>query len=404
MIMDLKKRLAELDRLTRKKPSGTGITEVAARPPGDGNSVGELGLQTVSTPFGPCYFRDHEDPVPRARGRLPDLGGFLSRQGAGGLKDTDVLFLDTETTGLAGGTGTLVFLVGASRWRGNTFHTRQFFLHDPAGEAALLQQLHRLAGGFRAVATFNGASFDLPLLRTRALLNRLDPPWDEMECWDLLVPARRLWGRRLPDCRQQTVERQVCDLERGGADILGQLIPQIWFDFLHQGRIGDLPRVFYHNRRDMTGLGHIFGKVVAQARTLAAGRPGRETSWWDAWSLGRIAEMRGQTDLSIKWLGKARLLAEEGAAEAFADPRFVADALRILKRSGNWKVVAAVIDRALDCGRNDWWLHREAAILYEHRLPDLDRARRHAQAAGDEHRLLRLRRKIKSRKRREEAQ
>ena len=128
-----------------------------------------------------------------------------------GLRWCDIVFLDVETTGLAGGTGTLVFLVGVAWWTADgALEVRQLFLPGPGREAPLLAELARVAARFRVVATYNGASFDLPLLRTRARLARRRDPFRHLVSWDLLVAARRCWGRRLPDCRQQTIETTVC--------------------------------------------------------------------------------------------------------------------------------------------------------------------------------------------------
>lgn len=393
--MDLKKRLASLDRMTRRPQSATPEVREFSAGAAEEMATGLLGLETEATALGPCFFKDYRENLPLPAEPLPDFTGFLSRPGADIPGVSDILFLDTETTGLAGGTGTIAFLVGLSWWSAAQFHTRQYFLCGPAGEAALLQQLHKIASGFKAVATFNGASFDLPLLRTRALMNRLDHPWDHLHGWDLLVPARRLWGRQLDNCRQQTVESAVCGLGRGEQDIEGHLIPQTWFDFLQQGRPGGLVKVLYHNQRDMVGMGSIFLEMVALARRLNGAGPDREDDWHAAWALGRIAEARGDRALSGLWLTHACLAARQHCPAAFAEGRFVADALRILKRGGDWRLVENVIAWALDCGQNEWWLHREAAILYEHRLVDLERARGHALAAGDEHRLLRVLGKLK---------
>ena len=259
----------------------------------------------------------------------------------------------------------------------------------------MLKELHLLASRFKAVATFNGASFDLPLLRTRALLSRLEHPWDNLVSWDLLVPARRLWGRRLENCRQQSVEAGICNLWRDQRDIAGSLIPQTWFEFLQQGRWEDLLRVLYHNQRDMVGMAHIFNEVVSLARVVRNPDKAGKMDWYQAWALGRISENSLEVELSLNWFQQARLAAEM-VPGGFADKRFVADAVRVLKRGGDWAVVENVIACALENGQNDDWLHREAAILYEHRLVDLTRALHHARYAGEEHRLNRLLRKLET--------
>jgi hypothetical protein len=234
----------------------------------------------------------------------------------------------------------------------------------------MLTDLANLASRFEVLVTFNGASFDLPLLRTRSRLNRLDDPLAELVGWDLRVPGRRLWGHRLENCRQQTLEREVCGRQRLEGDIEGSRIPQVWFDFLSDGAPGLLPNVLTHNHRDMVGMGHLFLKVVeAAARIDGHSITSPEMTWDEAWVLGRICE---------------------APCLAISDQRFLSDAVRILKRGGDWKVVESLLEAGLSEGLNEPWIHREAAILYEHRLVDLARALDHALESGEDYRVQRL--------------
>lgn len=398
--MDLKKRLASLDRLTRKpeksllEPPGETLFG-----PGGGGEVAcaHLGLRAQSTPFGACYFRDLEDGLPPPAFPLPDFQGFLSQPGDGSLQPGEILFLDTETTGLAGGTGTMTFVVGVSWWEGKRLRTRQLFLVDPSGEPALLHTLHQLAAPFRSVVTYNGSSFDLPLLRTRALLNRMPHPWEDLLGWDLLVPSRRIWGRTLENCRQQTVEKQVGAVPRDQRDLPGHLIPQTWFDFLQGRDVQGVQRVLYHNWRDMAGMAAIFLDTVHWAGRLDQAGCHELQDAQLAWALGRIAERRRQTPASLRWMHQAWNLTRRQSA-ARDEERFCQDLVRILKRGGDWTLVENVIAWVLESGHNEPWVHREAAILYEHRLGNLERARHHALAAGDEYRLLRIKRRQRPRK------
>jgi hypothetical protein len=219
MTVDLKKRLAQFDRLSaRRPPRSAEENEGAARP---GTALNrdvavaaagrELGLVTRPEAGGTLWLRDHP-PLPDlpAPARLPLFEGIFTRSVPPDLQAGDLLFLDTETTGLAGGTGSLVFLVGCAWWEDQGFQVQQFFLPGPGCEPPLLAALGDLAARFRAVITFNGNVFDLPLLRTRALLARRQDPCGGLESLDLLPAARRLWGRRLANCRQQTLESEVC--------------------------------------------------------------------------------------------------------------------------------------------------------------------------------------------------
>jgi len=396
--MDLKKRLAELDRLSRRPgPSRESANKDLQRESSDlasirDSSLQELDLRETTTASGSVWIREYHDRMPGFGEPLPNLREFFSRPADFAPGPEDILFLDTETTGLAGGTGTIPFLVGVSWWKNSIFTTRQYFLPEPGHEVAMLRELHSLADGFRVVVTFNGASFDLPLLRTRARMNRLDNPLTGLLVWDLLVPARRLYGNRLQDCRQQTLEREICGLKREVGDIEGSLIPKVWFDFLATGRGGLVSRVMTHNHRDMLGMGRLFERVSTAARSLDQETgPARGLNWLDGWALGRICERRRDTPMALACLTAAVRAAPFEKALGMGDPRFLADVVRVLKRGGDWALVEWVIHQGLSAGVDEPWLHREAAILYEHRLVRPAKALDHALKSGEDHRIMRLR-------------
>lgn len=379
--MDLKRRLANLDRLTRKPASPAVLpvdTEVARR---------DLSLETETGPAGTVWLRRYRVPLPPPR-PLPALQGFFAQDPGPVTTSSDLLFLDTETTGLAGGTGTLPFMVGLAWWEHDDLVVEQLLLPGPGHEGALLEGVARRAAGRRVVSTYNGASFDLPLLRTRALLNRRADPLAGKKGWDLVVPARRLWSRRLADCRQQTVESFLTGRCRTADEVPGAEIPAVWFAFLAGEGHARLEGVLRHNRRDMEGMAHILRAICRVAQDLSAG-PGRATTdWRDAWSRGRICEYRGDMPLAAAWLRQAIRTTDEPGQK-----RLVADALRLLKRDGDHAGARDVAEAAVSVGPDTTWLHREIAILCEHRLGDLETALAQALLAGDDHRVTRLRRR-----------
>ncbi len=394
--MDLRKRLANLDKLSNKKHSPE--NEVSSRAPLDAKlletSLRQLKLQRRNSNNGGLWVREYVEEVTFPWGEIPSLDGFFTRASEASPDLEDILFLDTETTGLSGGTGTIAFLVGVGWFKNSTFISRQYFLPDFSHEYAMLADLTRLAEKFKVVMTFNGASFDLPLLRTRGLMNRLKDPCGSLTSWDLLVPGRRLWGRILPDCRQQTLEKALLKIERDSGDIDGALIPQTWFDFLLTGNGDMIARVLYHNQRDLLGMVGIFGNVLTRARQLED----NETSvlnWQEAWALGRVAEKARLQDKAAFWLERAFVLPENSGDGKELEGRFIADALRILKRQGCWLLVEDIIVTGLDCGLDESWLHREAAILYEHRLCRLELALGFAERCDEPARVERLKKKIR---------
>jgi uncharacterized protein YprB with RNaseH-like and TPR domain len=170
-----------------------------------------------------------------------------------GFDLTQAVFLDTETTGLAGGTGTAAFLIGIGYVEGSHFRVRQYFMRDYVEEAAQLAELTRDLAGFRQLVTFNGALFDVPLLEARFRLNRARFPLSDAAHLDLLHPARRLWKLRLESCRLQSLEAQLLGVRRQ-EDVPGEEIPRLYFDYVRSRNARFLPRILEHNRLDLVSL------------------------------------------------------------------------------------------------------------------------------------------------------
>ena len=148
---------------------------------------------------------------------------------------SDALFLDTETTGLAGGTGTMAFLIGLGWFEEGHFHVRQILARDFGEEAAALTYLKEIAARKKFLVTFNGKAFDVNLLTTRFILNRMQSDLAALPHLDLLHPSRRILGHRLDNCRLVTLEADILGVRREG-DIPGWEIPQRYFDWLTQAR------------------------------------------------------------------------------------------------------------------------------------------------------------------------
>ncbi|HEV2199178.1 MAG TPA: ribonuclease H-like domain-containing protein [Bryobacteraceae bacterium] len=178
------------------------------------------------------------------------------------IPPTEWAFLDTETTGLAGGTGTCAFLIGVGRIISEGFHVRQFFMRDYGEEASSLDALTRYLAPFRVLITYNGRSFDQPLLETRYRMNRARPPFGRLEHVDLLYGARRLWKLRFESCRLVDLEQSILGVERQG-DAPGALIPYLYFEYLRTHEIARLVPVFHHNATDILTLACLAGIVPA---------------------------------------------------------------------------------------------------------------------------------------------
>ncbi len=170
-------------------------------------------------------------------------------------------FVDIETIGLAGGTGTVAFMVGLGFYEDDAFRVEQYFMRDFPEEAAMLSALARRLDEMDWLVSFNGRGFDLPILTTRFVMNRMPPRLADAPHLDLLHPARRLWKTRLPSCRLSALERDILGFYRDQADVPGYLVPQIYFDYLRTGDAREIARVFYHNLYDIVSLAALAGHM-----------------------------------------------------------------------------------------------------------------------------------------------
>lgn len=221
-----------------------------------------------------------------------------------------LLFLDTETTGLAGGTGTVAFLVGMARIDGGCLHLRQLLLTGFRGEAALLDLALDWISTAEALVTFNGKSFDLPLLVTRYRLARFADPFTTCGHLDLLHPIRCAFRRGWPDCRLQTAERRLLEFSRAD-DLPGWLVPGAWFDFVREGDFSRIPAVLDHNAWDTISLA---GLCAALARVYDAGH-----SEADCAAIARALLRSGQRDAAHRHLSRFRESGDREGLLALAD-------------------------------------------------------------------------------------
>ena len=198
-----------------------------------------------------------------------------------------LLFIDLETTGIAGGAGTYAFLVGCAWFDGGRFRIRQFFLSSFTAERALLEAVGDVADTAGTVVSYNGKSFDLPLIETRFALHRLETPFAGMPHIDMLHPARRMWRGVDAACRLSTLEESLCGYVREG-DVAGFEIPARYFHYVHAGDARPLAAVFEHNRLDLLSLALVTARA---AQLLDEGAPGARTAR-EALGMGRLVRAR----------------------------------------------------------------------------------------------------------------
>lgn len=180
--------------------------------------------------------------------------GVMRRFGASG----PIVFLDLETTGLSGGTGTYAFLCGIGIVEGESFKVLQLFLEGPARERSWLAAIDSVVPPDACLVTYNGKAFDLPLLRTRHILSRSTPVWDKSPHIDLLHHARRIYRGRLESCSLGSMERHILHIAREGCDIPGWQIPALYAEYLRTHDASKLQGVFYHNRQDILSLAILY--------------------------------------------------------------------------------------------------------------------------------------------------
>ncbi len=171
------------------------------------------------------------------------------------------IFIDTETTGLVGGTGTYTFLIGAGRFEGDEFRLAQFFLRDPAEETAQLAAFEAFVAPCEAIVSFNGKSFDMPLLNNRFIINGWPPPLTEAGHLDLLHLARRLWRERLPSRTLGDLEAKILGARRSEQDVPGWMVADLYYDYLHTGDARPLRGVFYHNEMDVVSMASLLNHM-----------------------------------------------------------------------------------------------------------------------------------------------
>ncbi|MGH9743908.1 MAG: ribonuclease H-like domain-containing protein [Candidatus Acidiferrum sp.] len=282
------------------------------------------------------------------------------------------LFLDTETTGLAGGTGTYPFLVGIARWDAGGLQVEQFFMRDFSEEHSLLHELAARLAERPVLVTFNGKSFDWPLLESRFTMTRSIPTPSLSAHLDLLHPARALWKLRLGSVRLVELERRVLDAPHLGwhreEDIASALIPQYYFDYLRGGSSEPLLGVVRHNQMDLRGLAALFGKINSLLASPDKDR--EEIDSLDLFGLSRFLERRGDSDRAQAACSQALDL---GLPAEFR-PRARRELALLVKRRGDHAAAAALwLELAAD-PQDGVLACEQLAIHYERRAKDPARA------------------------------
>ncbi len=352
--------------------------------------------RSVDTGDGACFVVEERYALDRRHGHWP-LGALLEENleplarlaapGESPPSPAGLAFLDIETTGLAEGAGTYAFLVGLARLDREALRLYQVFMRSPSEERALLQVVTDLLRGAEGLVTFNGRSFDLPILHSRYRMARLALPWPEGPAGraprvhlDLLLPARRIFRGRLESCSLGSLEEHILGVERSFLDIPGWRIPSVYHDYLRGADPSVLQPILEHNAHDvlsMVTLATWLARFLRDPFGESGAHHGAEYL-----ALGRLYEQQGDRQAAVAAYRSALLLALPPAARDRAWKQLSS----LLKREGAWteavEIWEALVERP---GDRPLYAYVELAKYYEHRCQDLPRAEECVRRAIAEH-------------------
>jgi len=411
--MGMKERLERISKLQKSIDKITSVSKNKSEKPmkKSGKNIEEiLSGKFIKTPFGQSFVRENFFPNDYMCGDTLLSQIFKSSThklshlvGDKRISEIDIrktVFLDTETTGLSGGAGTFIFLIGLGYFTENQFCVRQYFMRDYDEEQALLSALNELLLKFESVITYNGKSFDLPLMETRFIMSGMEMNLKNPAHLDLLYPVRRLWKRRLENCSLSTVEREILGVYREN-DVPGYLVPEIYFRYLRTGDARDIKGVFEHNLQDILSL------VVLTAKINDFFKEPLNKNFYplDIFSLGKIYDKRKEYIKSSFYYNEA--LKSNLPGEEFLE------ALKLIsftyKRLEKWEEAEKVWKETINKSREFiYYPYEELAKYYEHHLKDYKKAEEVVDEALGmvenvflreklEHRLNRIKHKEKAR-------
>ena len=378
--MDLKERLEKISQLQEHINKINSLTEKS-----DKKEKKEKGVRIdeilsgmfVKTPFGESFVCENFFPYDFRCGEIilsqifksstHKLSHLVGDKRVDNIDIRKTVFLDTETTGLSGGAGTFAFLIGLGYFTDDQFCVRQYFMRDYDEEQAHLSALNELLLKFENVVTYNGKSFDLPLMESRFIMSGIEMNLKDPAHLDLLYPVRRLWKKRLENCSLSTVERDILGVYREN-DVPGYLVPEIYFRYLKTKDAREIKGVFDHNLQDILSLVVLTAKINDFFR-----EPLNDTiSPLDIYSLGKIYDKRKEYTKSTFYYNEALKydLSREDYLETL---RLVSFAY---KRQGKWMEAEKAWKDAIDKSQEFiYYPHEELAKYYEHQLRDYEKAK-----------------------------
>ena len=327
----------------------------------------------VDTPLGQTFLVDKtytSDPRTKSlplefTASLENLSTWIGDPNIVRYNPESFIFLDTETSGLAGGTGTYAFLIGIGKFTKNGFRLSQYFMRDPIEEPAQLAAVLGALEDSKVLVTYNGKSFDVPLLNTRFISNGEPPPLKSFAHIDLLHLARRLWRDRLESRTLGSIEENIIGVKRTEEDIPGWMVPSIYFDYIKTGDARPLTNVLYHNAMDILSLATLLNHISI---ILDDPHGGLVEHGVDLIAMGKVYEDMGEFDT---------------AAECYARGLNFELPTNILRQAiYRWSIMEKRrnnIDKSIQLWLSaaeykELYAHEELAKVFEHKLKDYAQA------------------------------
>jgi uncharacterized protein len=326
---------------------------------------------------GSCFIVEKRYPITHLHGgyqlnRALHLREDILRKLCPGIKAGmgigDMLFLDTETTGLSGGAGTVAFLIGIGFFDGDSFILRQYLMRDYDEEPSMLESLNGVLARYKGLVTFNGKAFDWNLIQTRHTFNRMRPLLKDPVHIDLLFPARKLWKLKLESCRLASLEENILGEVRVD-DIPGAMIPSIYFKYLEDRDTGQLVKVIRHNELDILSMASLLTRITEMLENPSLHTDGAH----ELLGVGSIyessGEEKGMLECYEQCLQSEILLVKEKAARKL---------IGLYKRSRSYDKAVEHCIGVLPPKEGRTLVHIpmmiELAMLYEHRVKNLPQA------------------------------
>jgi uncharacterized protein YprB with RNaseH-like and TPR domain len=329
--------------------------------------------EEIDTPFGLAYVIEEiykTDPRTidlhlKFTTSLANLSTWIGNPDIVHHKPESFTFLDTETSGLAGGTGTYAFLIGIGKFTDDGFRLSQYFLRDPFEEPAQLAAVLGALNNSEVLVTYNGKSFDVPLLNTRYITNGELPPLNSLVHIDLLHLARRLWRDRLESRTLGSIEENILGAHRTEEDIPGWMVPSIYFDYIKTGDARPITNVLYHNAMDILSLTTLLNHI---STILDDPHGGLVEHGIDLIAMGKVFEDMGEFD---------------AAAECYESGLNFELPTNVHRQAiYRWSIMEKRRDnigKSIQLWRNaaeykELYAHEELAKVFEHRIKDYPKA------------------------------